>query len=544
MRLLEIHSDGEFDLVERGDDDLPRYAILSHTWLLRKGQEVTFKEMKSPVDSTIRGKLGYQKLLLCSRQAVADGLQFFWADTCCIDKASSAELSEAINSMFGWYRNATKCYAYLSDVSFDASKSGEAGYLHSQLKESRWFTRGWTLQELIAPGDVTVYDHEWKRIGTKKELLGPLSAITGIDSLALSHRCDLKELSVAKRLSWAARRETTRVEDRAYCLLGLLDVNMTLIYGEGEKAFMRLQDELLRTSDECSLLLWFRGMDTGILAPSPSHFAPCGKIVSVADSIVSNSWQMTHRGLRLTLPILSRGDGETYLGVLACRLEDHYTHVLAIHLRKHGQDDSLERPALLCSVQKCTTDCEFHSGCLEGYSGFHFVDFHRLNNATSTTVLIPLHNFRTFMGFSDLRFHQSVWIRERPHSFKPVEAFPPWQWNLETMTMNRYKRIPSEVGEDKQVGAVLFESGSGVQFVLCFAVSYKMQYIKIVPSGSESLQNICRDLEVTTSHQHLLNSVAVYQIPPVTITSRQFRASLAREIVMGEVVWVIDFPFM
>lgn len=364
MRLLKIRSDGEFDLVERGDGDSLKYAILSHTWL-PDGQEVTFEELGSPVNDTTKAKLGYQKLVFCSRQAKIDGFPFVWADTCCINKASSAELSEAINSMYRWYRNATQCYAYLSDIFIDTSRSDEAQYLQFQLKESRWFTRGWTLQELIAPVQVTFYDQRWNRIGTKKELVGPLSAITGIDSLVLGDRCNLQELSVAKRLSWAAGRRTTRIEDQAYCLLGLLDVSMTLIYGEGKKAFLRLQDELLRTSDDCSLLSWWRHMDTGILAPSPSHFEPCGKIVPIAGSTVSNSWQMTHQGLRLTLPVLSQGHHETYLGILACRLEDHYTHVLALHLRKHGLESSLERPAMLCSVQKCTMDCDMLPGCMK-----------------------------------------------------------------------------------------------------------------------------------------------------------------------------------
>lgn len=180
MHLLKIRSDGEFDLVDCGDSNLPAYAILSHTWL-SDGQEVTFEELKSPVNSKIKGKLGYQKLVSSSRQAEIDGLHFIWADTCCINKASSAELSEAINSMFRWYRNAAVCYAYLSDVSIETSKVGEAGYLHSRLKNSPWFKRGWTLQELIAPVDVTFYDQEWNFIGTKNELVRPLSAITGID---------------------------------------------------------------------------------------------------------------------------------------------------------------------------------------------------------------------------------------------------------------------------------------------------------------------------------------------------------------------------
>lgn len=441
MRFLKIRPDGEFDLVDCGDGSLPKYAILSQTWL-SDDQEVTFEELNSLTDGKTRGKLGYQKLAFCSKQAKIDGLQFVWADTCCINKASSSELSEAINSMFRWYQNAAKCYAYLSDVSIETSEAGGSRYLYSRLQNSRWFKRGWTLQELIAPFDVTIYDQEWKCVGTKKELVAQLTAITGIDSLVLSHRCGLNEFSLARRLSWAARRETTRVEDQAYCLLGLLDVNMTLIYGEGKKAFMRLQDELLRTSDDCSLLLWDRASCNYILAPSPSCFQPCGKIVQVANSIVSNSWQMTHRGLQLTMPILQADHRDTYLGVLACRLEDQYTHVLALPLRKQGQDDAAERRTILCSIETCTTDHYNLPECSRDYRGFHLVDTRQLSSASSTTILIPHHNFRTSIGFSDLSFVQSVWLREWPSSMKPVQAFPHAQWNLETMTMNRYKRVP------------------------------------------------------------------------------------------------------
>ncbi|RYP01527.1 hypothetical protein DL764_006193 [Monosporascus ibericus] len=158
---------------------------------------------------------------------------------CCIDKASSAELTEAINSMFRWYRNAEICYAYLSDIP-------SAKRIHQKLERSRWFTRGWTLQELIAPAEVVFYSMDWDHVGTKSELSASISSITKIDASFLDSK-NLMSASVAQRMSWAAHRETSRPEDIAYCLLGIFDINMPLIYGEGMKAFQRLQEEIIES---------------------------------------------------------------------------------------------------------------------------------------------------------------------------------------------------------------------------------------------------------------------------------------------------------
>jgi hypothetical protein len=171
-------------------------------------------------------------------------------DTCCIDKSNNTELSEAINSMFRWYRNAAKCYVYLSDVSTNdynqnnlSPQSWEAAF-----RESRWFTRGWTLQELIAPPSVKFFSLEGKRLGDKKSLERQVHEVTGLAVQALQGSA-LFEFSIAERMSWAGKRETKREEDKAYSLLGIFDVHMPLIYGEGMKnAFRRLRKEI----DKCS----------------------------------------------------------------------------------------------------------------------------------------------------------------------------------------------------------------------------------------------------------------------------------------------------
>lgn len=159
--------------------------------------------------------------------------------SCCIDKTSSAELTEAINSMFRWYKKSEVCYVYLSDVS-------SCDYILEQFKKARWFQRGWTLQELIAPDNVIFYSKEWHQFGTKAGLSAFISDITNIGPLFLDSE-NLASASIAQKMSWASKRETSRPEDIAYCLLGIFDVNMPLIYGEGTKAFLRLQEEIMTT---------------------------------------------------------------------------------------------------------------------------------------------------------------------------------------------------------------------------------------------------------------------------------------------------------
>jgi Heterokaryon incompatibility protein (HET) len=243
MRLLQLEDDGEFSLVEYVGKNAPRYAILSHTWGVDH-EEVTFRDL---TEGTGKNKAGYRKLTFCAKQAAHDGLQFFWVDTCCIDKSSSAELSEAINSMFQWYHRADKCYVYLSVVSIGGPVQGD---LSSQqtwkaaFQRSRWFTRGWTLQELLAPKSVEFYSTDGEQLGNKISLVQEIHDTTGISVQALEGS-PLSQFSVGERISWAERRETKREEDAAYSLLGIFDIHMPLLYGEGrEKAFARLQKEI------------------------------------------------------------------------------------------------------------------------------------------------------------------------------------------------------------------------------------------------------------------------------------------------------------
>ncbi|KAJ8068547.1 hypothetical protein OCU04_004097 [Sclerotinia nivalis] len=243
MRLLHNET-GRFTLTKDfiGDDQIPPYAILSHTWG-PDNEEVTFEDI---VNGTGEVKPGYEKIRFCREQARQDGLCYFWIDTCCINKSNNAELSRSINSMFRWYRNATRCYVYLSDVSGCSVGGNHKCILRlweSDFRKSRWFTRGWTLQELLAPASVVFFSREGKRLGDKSLLMRQICEITNIPHIALEG-CSLSQFSFEERLRWIQHRQTKLEEDKAYSLLGIFDVYILPIYGEGlASAYTRLLDE-------------------------------------------------------------------------------------------------------------------------------------------------------------------------------------------------------------------------------------------------------------------------------------------------------------
>lgn len=257
MRLLRRLKDGRLQLTNRlAADVLHRYpyAILSHTWSKDDNEEINYQDFKN---GSYRHKLSsYTKIQFCAKQASQDQLEYFWVDTCCIDRTSSEELQESITSMFAWYRNASKCYAYLTDVSVvqhPTPRNTYAGILRPWepgFRKSRWFRRGWTLQELLAPREVEFFSVEGNRLGDKKSLEQCLYEITGIPHRALQGH-DLCKFSVEERLRWSASRETKRREDKAYSLLGIFNVSMGHMYGEGEhSALDRLQHAIEKREAE------------------------------------------------------------------------------------------------------------------------------------------------------------------------------------------------------------------------------------------------------------------------------------------------------
>jgi len=249
MRLLERIGDDEVKLTCNFISNVPAYAILSHTWDV-ESEEVSYSDLLSGLG---KNKRGYRKVQFCGNQAARHGLRYFWIDSCCIDRSSSAELTEAINSMFRWYQNAARCYVFLSDVPQSGHAVGGSSLwptCEADFLSSRWFTRGWTLQELLAPRSVEFFSKTGEKLGDKRSLEKQINDATGIALRALRNE-PLLSFSVSERMLWAANRNTTREEDKAYSLLGIFDVTMPSIYGEGEeKAVNRLLKKLNRLPKE------------------------------------------------------------------------------------------------------------------------------------------------------------------------------------------------------------------------------------------------------------------------------------------------------
>ncbi|CAI4218961.1 unnamed protein product [Parascedosporium putredinis] len=307
---------------------VPTFAILSHTW---EEEEVVFEDMQGD-QSLARSKAGWAKIIKSCELARSEGYDWIWIDTCCIDKTSSAELSEAINSMFRWYQISAVCYAYLSD----ATGSQPIRTVDDGLALSpRWYSRGWTLQELIAPPQVKFYNKRWDFVGTREQHRVCISTEYGVDEYALSGG-DISRISIARRMAWMSRRETTRIEDMAYCMLGIFSVNMPLLYGEGSNAFIRLQEEILKLSNDQSIFCWRQHasidsyreeygdtfMRSGLLADSPRLFTT-SRIVSQFQRDRPGRPHAVSTSKGLMVQVLMCNDkcyesGEVYLAVLDC----------------------------------------------------------------------------------------------------------------------------------------------------------------------------------------------------------------------------------
>jgi hypothetical protein len=341
MRLLNIYT---LAFKEFFDRDVPPYGILSHRWT---DDEIAYKDF---IKGRNKHSKGYAKVMafcefvrtgiklqadtiyvqspdgatkdfvdMATREGLS--LSWVWVDSICIDKRSSQELSEAINSMFAWYARAAVCIVYMHDVPAFSSTVKE--FFQQAFESSDWFTRGWTLQELLAPALSIFCDQTWEVFGhveaahgsTRRLLQAPgsippgddltdwVAMVTGIDHKILDDRSGIFRSCTALRMSWAAKRTTTRVEDEAYCLLGLLDVNMPLLYGEGHKAFQRLQEELIKRSDDQSILAWHGDKPTdnmiGILASNVRAFRYCGNLSNSIEQLPSDPFAITNVGLHI-----------------------------------------------------------------------------------------------------------------------------------------------------------------------------------------------------------------------------------------------------
>lgn len=355
MRLLNVH-ERQLGMHYK---DIPPYAILSHTWD-QTADEVSYDDMKKTYHASMPG---YKKIDLTCRQAIEDKIDWVWIDSCCIDKSNSVELSEAINSMYRWYEKSEICYVYLSDV----TKREVDDDADSAFKKCRWFSRGWTLQELLAPKKLEFYDATWTKINDRASLAEHIEKRTSIPARYLvDKRRDFRQARVAQRLSWASDRETTREEDMAYCLLGIFDLNIPLLYGEGDKAFRRLQEAILKTSVDDSILAWrgdsslvkyaFRlglelglepGLELGLepaLAPSPRAFRlhlhrPMARVLGGPKFC-----DVTSRGIRLELPVYPLERTTYFVGLLNATVGPSIdSGVSAVLLRPTAQPSEYDR---------------------------------------------------------------------------------------------------------------------------------------------------------------------------------------------------------
>lgn len=384
MRLINVHT---LELEEYYGIRTPPYAILSHTW---GDEEVTLQQWEQGSKSFLHVREGYKKILGACAQTKRDELDYLWVDTNCIDKTNSAELSEAINSMFAWYASSKVCYVYLSDFEKTPTAGDPEAASHGQetsasltlyitqdgttatppnrFFSSRWFTRGWTLQELLAPSVCQFFTKNWELLGSKtdQDLAEDISEVTGISELYVANRGSILSASISKRMSWIAGRQTTRPEDLAYCMLGIFDINMPLLYGEGTKAFGRLQEEIMKTSIDQTLFAWtwpiseserywvppFMNEDelrvdghwveregetsgwweshyresnqTAIMAPTPQHFSDTGMQLPEWPATLGPEDQIytSHNlGLSIRLHLIATASPDLFLAVLCCRSE-------------------------------------------------------------------------------------------------------------------------------------------------------------------------------------------------------------------------------
>jgi Heterokaryon incompatibility protein (HET) len=533
MRLLEIDDQGGFSLAGPINKDVLEYAILSHTWGA-DGEEVTYEDM---MNGTSEGKPGYNKIKFCVEQAYRDGLRYSWVDTCCIDKRSSAELSEAINSMFRWYQKATRCYVFLDDVPAEVYLTGDL----SSFVNSKWFTRGWTLQELIAPASVSFHARDWTFIGTKANLCNIICQITRIPQLILEGK-DVRRASNAKRMSWASNRQTTRAEDMAYCLLGIFDVHMPLLYGEGgNKAFIRLQEEILKKSLDQSLFAWGLRYDdpeciplkqVGALAESPAAFRYASNVIPYHLSGVT-PYSMTNKGLRLELPLLSTKGNHVY-AVLRCHREGNIAHELALPLVSLGSNqyarlgsDILQRVADLALYGESDLNkviyIDQYPRHMQGQNGVESETYYD----------------------QEYKFWIKKLPREKKYLYQLIDVHPHDFWDRDNNTFGR----TDQYVRDKWKVMLLFKTRDTVPpraFVVTVGFDRSFDRRDLISwcaaqklSPLESLSDTLTNLKpapavATTSHE----------IPYGDLGNLRLRVKVFRERLIGENVHTIDINFI
>lgn len=511
MRLINAET---MLLEEVFGDHIPPYAILSHTWG-QNHEEVHFIEMGT---TSAHQKAGYKKIGYLCQQAVKDGLGWAWCDTCCIDKSSSAELSESINSMFQWYQNANICYAYLSDVS--AAKDFQNTI--NQVRRSRWFTRGWTLQELLAPKRVYFYGRDWDFLGDKSSLVNYLGDITGVNFGALNWPWALPSYSIATRMSWASSRTTTRTEDQAYCMLGILGVHMPLLYGEGQNAFRRLQEELIKISDDETILAH---SGSKVLAVCPQEFSS-GHDLTILRRGISAPYSITNAGLHIHMRVLkleidagsTHDQGVSALGILNCHHNNDASRngYLALPLKSTGMDSTYRRAP----------------------SSLQWVDGDRATAVEYQTIFIQLQAVQisriTLLEDYDLSQYSSQVHSDRPnivHNQKKREVriypTPPFEYEAILHTFQRAQKADCE-----PFGVVTF-----------FELGNNRAGVLVLPSFSYNLNNR-QTLDVDATFRTWKNQGRptvgeLYISSPKAGSAEKIEITVMQKVQMKQFVWFL-----
>lgn len=514
MRLWHVRSSKLHSFNDSGEDTIPPYAILTHTWT---EDEVTFRDL---VEQHVESIIGYMKIRECCKQAVRANLDYIWIDTFCINQGHSAELSEAINSMYKWYKNSTQCFAFLFDV---RTKPGDLEFEY-EFARCRWFTRGWTLQELLAPEEIQFFNADWEFIGSKRSLSEAISAITGINKEILLTR-NIGSVSVATRMSWASHRKTARQEDQAYCLLGIFDVSMPPIYGEGmNKAFIRLQEEIVKEMNDQSLFAWdvptriarhsrLWGDAFGILAFAPECFSSSGGIVPIPSTSMS-TYRMTNNGLKIRLQLLPADEEGRYTALLECQREDSLGECIGITLSLDGETGRYCRDK----------------------TPMQMISFQDVSETKRETIYISKHWYRPVS-----RPHYCIcWVQStslREFGFEITRVHPPGsQWSPKTQAM----KMQPQPGRFAHQAAFLFSNDSTQRgFLVAISINHDhtLGALKILPKPENLTLLFAQPLENRAAEQDAsqrLGSIANFKLDRY-----QIFANVDFKSIIGSNIWVL-----
>jgi hypothetical protein len=571
MRLLSIKT---FQL-ETFYSDVPEYAALSHTW---GDEEVTFQDLTADLG---RKKKGWNKILGSTIQAAKHSCNYVWIDTCCIDKTSSAELSEAINSMFRWYRKSKVCFAYLEDVSkaprwkvIEIESNSEevtppASPLPalSFLPKSRWFKRGWALQELIAPKTVYFYDSSWNEIGEKRQLEKEISEITGINSDVLRDHRSLYTKSIARRMSWASSRETTKTEDIAYCLMGIFNVNMPLLYGEGERAFIRLQEVIMRSNYDHSLFAWNHHfpntlfgtgimtedgplLGVGLLAPHPVAFGTSANIIP--HTMRTEPYAITNRGLRIRLRLLEHNlptVPHTHFAILQCGYTNNLGTAIAIPIAQMSASKvSSSEDDFYRSANQDFIEVKYSQAAPLENQNVYFLTAGPLflSKVSDAFHRCWLRNYGQELG---IRFHKARYRKYPIKTTDPDDVSCVWNYESKSMTWATFWRGSR--------AALYFSKKDGPAFVVI------LTFISLSDQGGqigmdvhiESVMDCTKQATGKVLRQVVLNQILLQDFPheqgfqlaeaqkTLPFEDQIMTIRVKKEMVFDENIFILDFSF-